>query len=71
MLSRALIGGFFIHPAPPTSLEAFMKERKGQLTVLLCGGGPVRVCWSCVISYCQRAFGLWASPAISLVFLDK
>ncbi|KAF6720378.1 uncharacterized protein FQA47_002865 [Oryzias melastigma] len=71
MLSRALIGGFFIHPAPPTSLEPFMKERKGQLTVLLCGGGPVRVCWSCVISYCQRAFGLWASPAISLVFLDK
>ncbi|XP_034413362.1 RPA-related protein RADX isoform X3 [Cyclopterus lumpus] len=29
VLSRALIGGFFIHPPPPTSLEMYMKDRKG------------------------------------------
>lgn len=37
VLSRALIGGFFIHPPLPVSLETFMKERKGQLTSLPVG----------------------------------
>nr|XP_046236700.1 RPA-related protein RADX-like isoform X2 [Scatophagus argus] len=30
VLSRALIGGFFIHPPPPVSLEMFMKDRRGE-----------------------------------------
>ncbi|XP_023821820.1 RPA-related protein RADX isoform X3 [Oryzias latipes] len=34
VLSRALIGGFFIHPPLPVSLETFMKERKGELSFL-------------------------------------
>ncbi|XP_068444170.1 RPA-related protein RADX [Clinocottus analis] len=29
VLSRALIGGFFIHPPPPTSLETYMKDKRG------------------------------------------
>ncbi|XP_054456936.1 RPA-related protein RADX isoform X2 [Anoplopoma fimbria] len=29
VLSRALIGGFFIHPPPPVSLETYMKDRRG------------------------------------------
>ncbi|KAM4536299.1 RPA-related protein RADX isoform 2-T2 [Odontesthes bonariensis] len=34
VLSRALIGGFFIYPPPPVSLETFMKERRGELGFL-------------------------------------
>ncbi|XP_037832687.1 RPA-related protein RADX isoform X2 [Kryptolebias marmoratus] len=34
VLSRALIGGFFIHPPPPVSLETFMKDRRGELGFL-------------------------------------
>ncbi|XP_073330936.1 RPA-related protein RADX [Pagrus major] len=30
VLSRALIGGFFIHPPPPVSLETYMKDRRGE-----------------------------------------
>ncbi|XP_067436493.1 RPA-related protein RADX [Thunnus thynnus] len=30
VLSRALIGGFFIYPPPPVSLETYMKERRGE-----------------------------------------
>ncbi|KAL6118163.1 uncharacterized protein ACO6RY_03016 [Pungitius sinensis] len=29
VLSRALIGGFFIYPSPPVSLEMYMKDRRG------------------------------------------
>ncbi|XP_068569143.1 RPA-related protein RADX isoform X2 [Cebidichthys violaceus] len=29
VLSRALIGGFFIHPPPPVSLETYLKDRRG------------------------------------------
>ncbi|KAK9525189.1 hypothetical protein VZT92_017511 [Zoarces viviparus] len=29
VLSRALIGGFFIHPPPPVSLETYMRDRRG------------------------------------------
>ncbi|XP_035986977.1 RPA-related protein RADX isoform X3 [Fundulus heteroclitus] len=34
VLRRALIGGFFIHPPPPVSLETLMKERRGELGFL-------------------------------------
>nr|XP_054590818.1 RPA-related protein RADX [Nothobranchius furzeri] len=34
VLSRALIGGFFIHPPPPVSLETYMKERRGEMGFL-------------------------------------
>nr|XP_020512885.1 RPA-related protein RADX-like [Labrus bergylta] len=30
VLGRALIGGFFIYPPPPVSLETYMKERRGE-----------------------------------------
>ncbi|XP_076580767.1 RPA-related protein RADX isoform X1 [Chaetodon auriga] len=30
VLSRALIGGFFIYPPPPVSLETYMKDRRGE-----------------------------------------
>ncbi|XP_059210341.1 RPA-related protein RADX isoform X3 [Centropristis striata] len=30
VLSRALIGGFFIHPPPPVALETYMKDRRGE-----------------------------------------
>ncbi|KAM4611674.1 uncharacterized protein ACJ7VT_012355 [Polymixia lowei] len=30
VLSRALVGGFFIYPPPPVSLETYMKDRKGE-----------------------------------------
>ncbi|XP_036967077.1 RPA-related protein RADX isoform X2 [Acanthopagrus latus] len=30
VLSRALIGGFFIHPTPAVSLETYMKDRRGE-----------------------------------------
>ncbi|KAM7376801.1 hypothetical protein PAMA_013534 [Pampus argenteus] len=30
VLSRALIGGFFIYPPPPVSLEKYMKDRRGE-----------------------------------------
>ncbi|XP_047441971.1 RPA-related protein RADX isoform X2 [Mugil cephalus] len=30
LLSRALIGGFFIFPPPPISLETYMKDRRGE-----------------------------------------
>ncbi|XP_022625661.1 uncharacterized protein CXorf57-like [Seriola dumerili] len=30
MLSRALIGGFFMYPPPPVSLETYMKDRRGE-----------------------------------------
>ncbi|XP_040887546.1 RPA-related protein RADX isoform X2 [Toxotes jaculatrix] len=30
VLSRALIGGFFMYPPPPVSLETFMKNRRGK-----------------------------------------
>ncbi|XP_077962027.1 RPA-related protein RADX isoform X3 [Gasterosteus aculeatus] len=29
VLSRALIGGFFIYPSPPVSLEMYMRDRRG------------------------------------------
>ncbi|XP_037614856.1 RPA-related protein RADX isoform X1 [Sebastes umbrosus] len=29
VLSRALIGGFFMYPPPPVSLETYMKDRRG------------------------------------------
>nr|XP_033465271.1 RPA-related protein RADX isoform X1 [Epinephelus lanceolatus] len=34
VLSRALIGGFFIYPPPPVSLETYMKDRRGELGFL-------------------------------------
>ncbi|XP_061566503.1 LOW QUALITY PROTEIN: RPA-related protein RADX [Cololabis saira] len=34
VLSRALIGGFFIYPPPPVSLETYMRERRGELGFL-------------------------------------
>uniref|UniRef100_A0A096MI98 Si:ch73-71d17.2 n=1 Tax=Poecilia formosa TaxID=48698 RepID=A0A096MI98_POEFO len=34
VLSRALIGGFFIYPPPPVSLETLMRERRGELGFL-------------------------------------
>ncbi|KAI3376295.1 hypothetical protein L3Q82_016401, partial [Scortum barcoo] len=34
VLSRALIGGFFIYPPPPISLETYMKDRRGELGFL-------------------------------------
>ncbi|XP_018545926.1 RPA-related protein RADX [Lates calcarifer] len=30
VLSRALIGGFFMYPPPPVSLETYMKDRRGE-----------------------------------------
>ncbi|KAG7233200.1 hypothetical protein INR49_007360 [Caranx melampygus] len=30
VLSRALIGGFFMYPPPPFSLETYMKDRRGE-----------------------------------------
>ncbi|XP_026225225.1 RPA-related protein RADX isoform X2 [Anabas testudineus] len=30
VLSRALIGGLFIYPPPPVSLETYMKDRRGE-----------------------------------------
>lgn len=30
VLSRALIGGFFMYPPPAFSLETYMKDRRGQ-----------------------------------------
>ncbi|XP_034020763.1 RPA-related protein RADX [Thalassophryne amazonica] len=30
VLSRAVIGGFFIYPPPPVSMRMFMKEKRGQ-----------------------------------------
>ncbi|XP_023253285.1 RPA-related protein RADX-like [Seriola lalandi dorsalis] len=30
MLGRALIGGFFMYPPPPVSLETYMKDRRGE-----------------------------------------
>ncbi|XP_051800645.1 RPA-related protein RADX-like isoform X2 [Acanthochromis polyacanthus] len=30
VLSRALIGGFFMYPPPPVSMETYMKERRGE-----------------------------------------
>ncbi|XP_038128221.1 RPA-related protein RADX isoform X2 [Cyprinodon tularosa] len=34
VMSRALIGGFFTYPPPVVSLETFMKERRGELSLL-------------------------------------
>ncbi|XP_064788921.1 LOW QUALITY PROTEIN: RPA-related protein RADX [Oncorhynchus masou masou] len=34
VLSRAVVGGYFIYPPPPVSLEAYMKNRKGELGLL-------------------------------------
>ncbi|XP_013856428.1 uncharacterized protein CXorf57 [Austrofundulus limnaeus] len=34
VLSRALIGGFFMFPPPPISLETFMTQRRGELGFL-------------------------------------
>ncbi|XP_045557673.1 RPA-related protein RADX isoform X3 [Salmo salar] len=34
VLSRAVVGGYFIYPPPPVSLDAFMKNRKGELGLL-------------------------------------
>ncbi|CAI5669825.1 RPA-related protein RADX isoform X2 [Oreochromis niloticus] len=34
VLNRALIGGFFIYPPPPVSLETYMKDRRGELGFL-------------------------------------
>ncbi|XP_027894505.1 RPA-related protein RADX isoform X3 [Xiphophorus couchianus] len=34
VLSRALIGGFFIFPPPPVSLETLMRERRGEIGFL-------------------------------------
>ncbi|XP_028254791.1 RPA-related protein RADX isoform X2 [Parambassis ranga] len=30
VLSRALIGGFFMYPPPPVSMETYMKDRRGE-----------------------------------------
>ncbi|XP_019714513.1 uncharacterized protein CXorf57-like, partial [Hippocampus comes] len=32
LLRSALIGGFFVYPPPPVSLEAYMRHRQGLLT---------------------------------------
>ncbi|XP_055767162.1 uncharacterized protein si:ch73-71d17.2 isoform X1 [Salvelinus fontinalis] len=34
VLSRAVVGGYFIYPPPPVSLEAYMKNRRGELGLL-------------------------------------
>lgn len=36
MLSKALIGGFFMYPPPPVSLETYMKDRRGELRPHVC-----------------------------------
>lgn len=35
VLNRALIGGFFIYPPPPVSLETYMKDKRGQRAVFI------------------------------------
>lgn len=32
VLSRSMIGGFFMYPPPPVSLETYMKDRRGRLS---------------------------------------
>ncbi|KAM9414388.1 RPA-related protein RADX [Pholidichthys leucotaenia] len=40
VLSRALIGGFFLYPPPPVTLETYMKDRRGELGFL--GGAELQ-----------------------------
>ncbi|CAJ1048382.1 RPA-related protein RADX [Xyrichtys novacula] len=57
-LSRALIGGFFIFPPPPVSLETFMKERRGEPGFLQGAelqGEMERLCYRERRSFCVQA----------------
>lgn len=48
VLSRALIGGFFVYPPPPVSLETYMKDRKGELSD--CASVLFSLNWSKIMS---------------------
>lgn len=57
VLSRALIGGFFIYPPPPVTLETYMKNRRGQSGQLLESSLISGFFLLCFISYFEGELG--------------
>ncbi|XP_036967079.1 RPA-related protein RADX isoform X4 [Acanthopagrus latus] len=59
VLSRALIGGFFIHPTPAVSLETYMKDRRVEHSSEPSdwsepGRGPGPLCVMCRLSHVSQ-----------------
>ncbi|XP_029283810.1 RPA-related protein RADX isoform X2 [Cottoperca gobio] len=58
VLSRALIGGFFIYPPPPVSLETYMKDQRGAPRFLRGAelqGEVTRLCYRERRAFCIQA----------------